>query len=187
MSSVDAIAEFKIQTSNYSPEFGRGGGAVINASTKSGTNNFHGEVWEFLRNQAFDARGFFEQPNDRKAPYKQNQFGAALGGPIKRDKAFFFVDYEGTRIHQAQTDFATVPVAGESTGDFSSILGQVSSGTDALGRPVFPNEIFDPSTTRTVNNPPGCGAGANPPCPMVRDGFGFDPVTGLPGPQANLY
>jgi len=186
LSSVDAIAEFKIQTSNYSPEFGRGGGAVINASTKSGTNNFHGEVWEFLRNQAFDARGFFEQPNDRKAPYKQNQFGAALGGPIKRDKAFFFLDYEGTRIHQAQTDFATVPVAGESTGDFSSILGQVSSGTDALGRPVFPNEIFDPSTTRTVNNPPGCGAGANPPCPVVRDGFGFDPVTGLPGPQANI-
>jgi len=140
LSSVDAIAEFKIQTSNYSPEFGRGGGAVINASTKSGTNNLHGEVWEFLRNQAFDARGFFEQPTDRKAPYKQNQFGAALGGPIKRDKAFFFVDYEGTRIHSAQTDFASVPIAGESTGNFSSILGTVPTGTDALGRPIFPNE-----------------------------------------------
>jgi Carboxypeptidase regulatory-like domain/TonB dependent receptor len=186
LSSVDAIAEFKIQTSNYSPEFGRGGGAVINASTKSGTNNFHGEVWEFLRNQAFDASQYGFGSTLPKAPYKQNQFGVALGGPIKRDKAFFFVDYEGTRIHQAQTDFATVPVAGESTGDFSSILGKVSSGTDALGRPVFPNEIFDPSTTRTVNNPPGCGTGANPPCPVVRDGFGFNPVTGLPGPQANI-
>lgn len=203
LSSVDAIAEFKVQTSNYSPEFGRGGGAVINASTKSGTNNFHGELWEFLRNQAFDARGYFEQPNSTKAPYKQNQFGAALGGPIKRDKVFFFVDYEGTRIHSAQTDFASVPIAGESTGNFSSILVPGSTpGTfqqsnvcgntgdqlcfDALGRPVFTNEIFDPSTTRTVNNPPGCGTGANPPCPVVRDGFGFDPVTGLPGPQANI-
>jgi hypothetical protein len=189
LSSVDAIAEFKIQTSNYSPEFGRGGGAVINASTKSGTNNLHGEVWEFLRNQAFDARGFFEQPTDRKAPYKQNQFGAALGGPIKRDKAFFFVDYEGTRIHSAQTDFASVPLAGESTGNFSSILGQVASGTDALGRPVFPNEIYDPSTTRTVTAgqlDTGCSGLTATSSGTVRDGFGFNCATGLPGPQANI-
>jgi hypothetical protein len=152
LSSVDAIAEFKIQTANYSPEFGRSGGAVINATTKSGSNAFHGEAWEFLRNQMFDARGYFESPGQDKAPYKQNQFGATLGGPIKKDKAFFFVDYEGSRINQAQTDFSSVPVAGESTGDFSSILGPQStscgpSGTspcvDALGRPVFQNEIFD--------------------------------------------
>jgi hypothetical protein len=183
LSSVDAIAEFKIETSNYSPEFGRSGGAVINASTKSGTNGLHGEAWEFLRNQAFDARGFFESPTDRKAPYKQNQFGAALGGPIKRDKAFFFVDYEGTRIHQAQTDIVTVPTDGtngtsnERIGDFSGILGGQSmicgaTGSspcvDALGRPVFTNEIFDPATTRTVNGS------------VVRDGFGFDKTTGQP-------
>jgi len=190
LSSVDAIAEFKIQTSNYSPEFGRSGGAVINASTKSGTNNFHGDAWEFLRNDAFDARGFFESPDQPKAPYKQNQFGATLGGPIKKDKVFFFVDYEGTRISSAQTDFATVPtIAGSGTsneriGDFSGILGPQSSTCgpdgaslcfDALGRPVFQNEIFDPATTRTVN-----GA-------VVRDGFGFDPVTGQPIPgQANI-
>ena len=186
LSSVDAIAEFKIETSNYSPEFGRSGGAVINASTKSGTNSYHGELWEFLRNQAFDASQYGFGSNISKAPYKQNQFGGTFGGPIKKDKAFFFVDYEGLRIHQAQTDFETVPVAGESTGDFSSILGSVPSGTDALGRPVFPNEIYDPSTTRTVNNPAGCGTGNNPSCPVVRDGFGFDPITGLPGPQANI-
>ncbi|HTM89258.1 MAG TPA: TonB-dependent receptor, partial [Terriglobales bacterium] len=184
LSSVDAIAEFKIQTSNYSPEFGRSGGAVINASTKSGTNQFHGEAWEFLRNDAFDARGFFESPDQPKAPYKQNQFGGALGGPIKKDKAFFFVDYEGTRIHSAQTDFATVPTALEQTGNFSDILGTQSmscgpDGTspcvDALGRPVFNNEIYNPATTRVVN-----GA-------VVRDGFGFNPVTGLPIPgQANV-
>ena len=183
LSSVDAIAEFKIQTSNYSPEFGRSGGAVINATTKSGTNSFHGSAWEFLRNDAFDARGFFESPDQPKAPYKQNQFGGTLGGPIKKDKAFFFVDYEGTRIHSATTDFATIPTAGERTGNFSDILGTQSmtcgpDGTspcvDALGRPVFTNEIFNPATTRTVNGS------------TVRDGFGFDPVTGLPIPgQAN--
>ena len=184
LSSVDAIAEFKIQTTNYSAEFGRSGGAVINATTKSGSNTFHGEAWEFLRNQLFDARGFFESPGQPKAPYKQNQFGATLGGPIKKNKAFFFLDYEGTRIHQAQTDFASVPVAGESTGDFSSILGPQSttcgaSGTspcfDALGRPVFQNEIFDPSTTQMVGGL------------AVRNGFGFDPITGQPIPgKANI-
>ncbi len=185
LSSVDAVAEFKIQTSNYSPEFGRSGGAVINATTKSGTNGLHGSAWEFVRNEAFDARGYFEQPTDRKAPYKQNQFGGTLGGPIKKDKAFFFLDYEGTRIHRAQTDFASVPVAGESTGDFSSILGPQSMSCgpngdqpcfDALGRPVFVNEIFDPSTTQTLGN----GS-------VVRNGFGFDPTTGQPiAGQANI-
>lgn len=190
LSSVDAIAEFKIQTSNYSPEFGRSGGAVVNASTKSGTNSLHGEAWEFLRNQAFDARGFFESPTNPKAPYKQNQFGAALGGPIKRDKAFFFVDYEGTRIHQAQTDIVSVPTDGtngtsnERIGDFSGILGGqsmvcgsdgASPCVDALGRPVFTNEIYDPATTRTVNGS------------VVRDGFGFDKTTGRPVPgRANI-
>lgn len=190
LSSVDAIAEFKIQTSNYSPEFGRSGGAVINASTKSGTNGFHGSAWEFLRNDALDSRGYFESPDQPKAPYKQNQFGATLGGPIKKDKVFFFVDYEGTRISSANTDFATVPtIAGlgtsnERLGDFSGILGPQSNtcgpdGTslcfDALGRPVFENEIFDPATTRTVGGS------------VVRDGFGFNPVTGQPiAGQANI-
>jgi Carboxypeptidase regulatory-like domain/TonB dependent receptor-like, beta-barrel len=183
LSSVDAIAEFKIETSNYSPEFGRSGGAVINASTKSGTNKFHGELWEFFRNDALDARLYFESPNSPKALYQQNQFGGTFGGPIKKDKAFFFVDYEGTRIHQNQVDIVSVPtVAGPGTsnegiGDFSGILGPQSSVcgsdgaspcVDALGRPVFTNEIYDPSTTRTL-------AGG-----VVRDGFGFDPVTGLP-------
>jgi len=175
LSSVDAIAEFKIQTSNYSPEFGRSGGAVINASTKSGTNKLHGSAWEFLRNDALDSAQYGFGTSLPKAPYKQNQFGATIGGPILKEKVFFFGDYEGTRIHSAQTDIVTVPSAPETTGNFSDILGATPSGTDALGRPIYPNEIYDPSTTRTV-------AGST-----VRDGFGFDPTTGLPiAGQANI-
>jgi len=140
LSSVDSIAEFKVETSNYSSEFGRSGGAVINASTKSGTNQLHGSAWEFLRNDAIDARNYFESPDSPKAPYKQNQFGATLGAPIIKEKVFFFVDYEGTRIHSATTDFATVPTAAETQGNFFDILG-AQDGTDALGRPVYQNEI----------------------------------------------
>ena len=172
--NVDAIAEFRVQTSNYSAEFGRSGGAVINATIKSGTNEFHGTAFEFLRNSALDARGFFEPADQPKAPFKQNQFGGTLGGPIKKNKLFFFGDYQGTRVSAATTSISSVPVAGQANGDFSSILG-AQVGTDPLGRPVYQNEIFDPGTTRTVN-----GA-------VVRDAFGFNPATGLPIPgKANI-
>jgi len=172
--SVDAIEEFKVQTSNYSAEFGRSGGAVINATIKSGTNEFHGTAFEFLRNSALDARGFFEAPDQPKAPFKQNQFGGTLGGPIKKNKLFFFGDYQGTRVSAAATSIVSVPTPAEINGDFSGILGS-QVGTDALGRPVYQSEIFDPNSTRTVNGS------------VVRDGFGFDPTTGLPiAGQANI-
>jgi hypothetical protein len=172
--SVDAIEEFKVQTSNYSAEFGRSGGAVINATIKSGTNQFHGTAFEFLRNSALDARGFFEPPDQPKAPFKQNQFGGTLGGPIKKNKLFIFGDYQGTRVRAATTNIVKVPLPAEINGDFSGILGpQVA--TDAIGRPVYQNEIFDPATTRPANGS------------VVRDGFGFNPTTGLPIPgQANI-
>src|ERR1700746_796295 len=83
-------------------------------------------------------------PHPAKAPYKQNQFGATIGGPILKEKVFFFGDYEGTRIRSAQTDIVTVPSAPETTGNFSDILGATPSGTDAQGRPIYPNEIYDP-------------------------------------------
>ena len=180
--NVDAIQEFKVQTSTYSAEFGRSGGAVINAAIKAGTNQFHGDVFEFLRNDALDARGFFEPVGAHKAPFKQNQFGFTFGGPIRKDKTFFFGDYEGTRISSANTYIATVPIsATERAGDFSAILGPQlvdANGNpvaDALGRPVYANEIYDPNTTRTVNNQ------------IVRDGFGFNPASGAPIPgQANI-
>jgi Carboxypeptidase regulatory-like domain/TonB-dependent Receptor Plug Domain len=175
LSTPDAIAEFKIQTTNYSAEFGRSAGGVVNATTKSGTNSFHGELFEFLRNEALDARGFFEPAGEPKAPYKQNMFGGTLGGPIKKDKTFFFMDYQGNRIHQANTYIYSIPTLAERVGNFSDILDLSSqTGVDALGRPIYQGEIYDPSTTRTVNGS------------IVRDGFGFDPTTGLPTATANM-
>src|SRR5690349_6626428 len=88
--SVDAIEEFKVQTNAYSAEFGRGNGAIINATIKSGTNRFHGSAYEFLRNEKFDAKNFFDDPNSPIAPYKQNQFGVTFGGPLIKNKTFFF-------------------------------------------------------------------------------------------------
>ena len=172
--NVDAIEEFKVQTSNYSAEFGRSGGAVINATMKSGTNQFHGTAFEFLRNSALDARGFFEPADQPKVPFKQNQFGATFGGPIKRNKLFFFGDYQGARVRAARTNILTVPVPGEANGDFSSLLRWTSrNGCPRQAR--FRNEIFDPATTRTVNGS------------VVRNAFGFDPTTGQPIPgQANI-
>ncbi len=117
--NVDAIQEFKVQTSNYSAEFGRSGGAVINATIKSGTNQFHGTAFDFLRNDALDSRGFFEPAGQPKAPFRQNQFGGTLGGPIRRNKTFFFMDYQGTRAGTSQTDISTVPTAAEIGGNFS--------------------------------------------------------------------
>lgn len=177
VSSVDAIAEFKVQTSNYSAEFGRSGGGAVNATTKSGTNQFHGSAWEFLRNEKLDAAQYGFGTAQPKAPHKQNQFGATLGGPIVKEKVFFFGDYEGTRIHSATTDITTVPTQKETTGDFSDILNPLAqTGVDGLGRPIYQNEIYNPATTRTA--PDGS---------TVRDGFGFDPVTGLPiNGQANI-
>jgi len=104
---VDAVEEFSVLTSNYSAEYGRTSGGVINAITKSGTNRFHGNAYEFLRNSALDARNYFSPPKNPE--FKRNQFGASLGGPIRRDRTFFFVDYEGLRQNQALSTLVNVP------------------------------------------------------------------------------
>src|SRR5579863_2561452 len=103
---VEAVQEFSVLTSNYSAEYGRTSGGVINALTKSGTNSYHGDVYEFLRNSALDARNYFD-PAQIPA-FRRNQFGASLGGPIVKDRTFFFADFEGLRENQGIT--ATVPV-----------------------------------------------------------------------------
>ncbi|MEK7406123.1 MAG: carboxypeptidase regulatory-like domain-containing protein [Acidobacteriota bacterium] len=152
--SVDAIQEFKVQTSAYSAEFGNNMGAVVNVTLRSGTNKAHGSTFEFLRNEVLDARNFFEQPGARKAPYKQNQFGFTLGGPIRRDKTFFFTDYEGTRRRVAGTVFSNVPTERERRGDFSQsqLRGQAvrifdpdSYNAATRARVEFPGAVIPPS------------------------------------------
>src|SRR2546425_2921445 len=97
--SIDAIQEFKLETHNYGAEFGRGGGAVVEVTTRSGTNQLHGSMFEFLRNDKLDANNFFNSGRP-KPPYRQNQYGGTLGGPIRRDRIFFFGSYEGTRTRE---------------------------------------------------------------------------------------
>jgi len=104
---TDAIQEFSVLTGNYSTEYGRTSGGVVNAITRSGTNQFHGSGYEFLRNSALDARNYFDPPSI--PPFKRNQFGGALGGPIIKDRTFFFADYEGLRQSLGVTNLATVP------------------------------------------------------------------------------
>jgi hypothetical protein len=118
---IDAIEEFKVQTNDYSAEFGRGNGAILNAVIKSGTNGYHGDVFEYLRNDVLDSSPFFIV-TPQKPPYKQNQFGATFGGPVQKDKTFFFVDYEGFRLRQGIPQTAFVPDQDMVVGNFSELL-----------------------------------------------------------------
>src|SRR6202035_3730444 len=115
--SPDATEEFIIDKTNYDAEFGGKSGGVINVITKSGTDTFHGSAYEFLRNDVVDAKNYFALPNQRTPPYKENQFGAATGGPITRDKTFFFVNYDGQRLRQSLAHLFTVPTAPERAGN----------------------------------------------------------------------
>jgi len=148
---VEALQEFKVQTNAYSAEFGRGNGAIVNAVIKSGTNQFHGSAWEFLRNNKLDGRNYFDDPTKPVPQYQQNQFGVTFGGPIDipglysgKNRTFFFVDYEGFRVRQAQTQTGFVPPAAWRTGDFSSLIDYTNvTGTDCNGAPTYAGEIFD--------------------------------------------
>ena len=120
--SVDALDEFKMQTSTYSAEYGRSLGGVVNLQIKSGTNSLHGSAFEFHRNDAFDANNFFNNRAGRGKPeFKQNQFGGTIGGPVFRDKTFFFTDYQGHRETLGQTFLSTVPSMAMRAGDFSEV------------------------------------------------------------------
>ncbi|HKR83639.1 MAG TPA: TonB-dependent receptor, partial [Terriglobales bacterium] len=151
----DAIQEVKVQTSNFNAEYGRAGSAVLQATTKSGTNAFHGDVWEFFRNDALDANSFFNNRNLVKKPeLRQNQFGVTVGGPIVHNKIFFFGDYQGLIVRQQSLRTATVPTAQMVSSGFTNlqqlIFNQSGSGTDDLGRTFATGSILDPATTRAV-------------------------------------
>ncbi len=150
----DAIGEFRVEESAMKAEFGRGG-AAVNAALKSGTNQFHGGLYEYMRNDALDARNYFNpDSNGPKAPLHRNQFGALIGGPIIRNRTFFFADFQGSRLHEAGIDKGTVPTVAERGGDFTDIGLQ----------------IYDPLTTCVVG-PPTCTLGTrqlmNPSNPTV--------------------
>ena len=152
--NVDAIQEFKLQTNSYSAEFGRSGGAVVNAIIKSGANSYHGTVFEFFRNSALDARDFFELPTAKKASFKQNQFGGTLGGAIIKDKLFWFGDYQGTRIRNPLNWNSRVPTAEERAGNFSA-EGEPTIVDPATGIPfpgnIIPQDQIDPISQAFMN------------------------------------
>ena len=163
---VDAIQEFKVQTTDFSAEFGRSGAAVMNATVKSGTNQLHGDVWEFFRNDKLDAADYFERRQDgsgnwrtQKGELRQNQFGFTLGGPVViphvfngRNKVFFFGDYEGLRRRQGTIQTGAVPTLAERNSGYTNlqdlITGQSGSHTDILGRTMPVGTVLDPATTR---------------------------------------
>ena len=132
--NLDSIAEFRIITNNFDAEYGNYSGGQINVVTKSGTNSFHGSGFEFLRNTALDAKNYYSLPTDKTPVFRQNQFGGTFGGPIRKDKTFFFVDYQGTRRTQAPTVNTQMPSVANFGGNFQD---SSSSLTGVLNGPAF--------------------------------------------------
>ena len=120
---VESIQEFKVEVNSPPAEFGRFNGGVVNLTTKSGTNDFHGSAFEFLRNEALNARNLFAPANSKKPVFRRNQFGLVFGGPVIKDKTFFFGDYQGTRQLIARVRISTVPTLAQRQGNFASSLG----------------------------------------------------------------
>src|SRR3954470_23283931 len=171
--SIDAIQEFKVLTYNYSAEWGTRAGPTVLVTTKSGSNNFHGSVFEFFRNTKLDARSFFAATKEQ---FNLNQFGAALGGPIKKDKTFFFADYQGKRQRHGVPFIGLIPTPAMKTGDFSlDPLGLSRPGTfDGSGNADGFADLINPYTFGP--NPPQpfqCDNAGNPLAPLAN---GFQPA-----------
>jgi Carboxypeptidase regulatory-like domain len=144
--SVDAIQEFRILTNDYSAEYGRAGGSIVTVLTKSGTNNFHGSLYDFLRNDVLDARNFF---SPSVPPLRQNQFGGTFGGPIVKDRTFFFVSYEGFRQSHGIPTSAPVPTLLERSGNFSQ---DMVKPIDPTTKQRFPQDTIPPKRIDQVAN-----------------------------------
>ncbi len=152
--SIDALDEFKLQTSTYSAEFGRSLGGVVNIQIKSGTNAYHGSVYEFMRNDAFDANNWFQNRNGIAKPeFTQHQFGGTIGGPILKDRTFFFADYQGFRNKAGQTFISTVPSDAMKQGNFSElnrIIYDPLTGQPFPGN-IIPSSRFDPASKNILD------------------------------------
>ena len=142
--SADAIREFRVVENSYSADQGVVSGAQVNIVSRSGSNRFAGTAYEFLRNSAFDAKNYFDDPCLPIPPFRQNQFGASLGGPIRRDRTFFFTQYEGFQIRQSLTNTTLLPTAAEREGDFSGINPATGQPFPAIVNPchrsAFPRQ-----------------------------------------------
>ncbi|HUB29156.1 MAG TPA: TonB-dependent receptor, partial [Terracidiphilus sp.] len=190
---VDAIQEFKVQTADFSAELGRAAGAVMNATIKSGTNSIHGAAWEFFRNDKLDAADWFEDNSTTptKGELRLNQFGGTIGGPVIKNKLFYFGDYEGKRRVQGTSFTSQVPTSLERSSGFTNltdILSQQSGAarTDILGRSIQRATILDPGTTRFVAN------GAVDPVSGLTntsgaDGYVRDPFSSACGPGTTSF
>ena len=156
---VEALQEFNVSISNYAAELGRTGGGVVQMTTKSGTNQFHGSAYEYLRNDKFDARNFFAAD---KPKLRYNLFGASIGGPIRKDKTHFFYNYEGTRIKRERTVIQNIPTPAETRGDLSGNRAVIRDPL-AAGRTQFPSNIIPASRI----DPVGAKLAAFYPAPNV--------------------
>jgi len=164
--AVDAVSEINIQTNGYNAEYGRAAGGVINVTLKSGTNELHGGVFEYLQNKDLDANTWTNnRASQPRGPFVQNQFGGTLGGPIKRNRLFMFGDYQGTRIADSggsvpnlgYSGYTTIPTAAMKQGDFSRLLGPSYTGTDVNGAPISITKgaVYDPASTTYQTNSAG--------------------------------
>ena len=182
-----------MQTSDYSAQLGRAAGAVLNATVKSGTNSLHGDAWEFFRNDKLDAADWFEDNSTtpHKGELRLNQFGATIGGPVIKNKFFFFGDYQGTRRVQGTSGSAPVPTQAEQSSNFQNLqdvltLNAGAAKTDILGRSIQRGTVLDPGTTRFVAN------GAVDPVSSLTnssgsDGYVRDPFSSLCGPGTKTF
>ena len=164
--SIETVQEFKVQTSTLPAEFGRTGGGVTSFAIKSGTNDFHGNAYDFFRNRVLNANRFFNNARGLERPLDNfHNYGGTIGGPIYlprfgeggpvaysgKNRSFFFFSYEAFRRNASGPQTSTIPTVAFRNGDFSSVLTNEQIGSDALGRPIFRGAIYDPATTRTVN------------------------------------
>jgi len=159
--SPDAVREFRVVTNNQSAEYGRAAGATINVALRSGTNQLRGSGWEFFRDTKLNAAPHFLPPDGKKPPLRRNQFGGVLGGPVVRDKAFFFVDYEGFRQDRRAAIFSTIPTAQQSSGVLGVDIRDPRTGAVYPAGTQIPMTPFARAVLSAMPAPTAAGAGNN--------------------------